>query len=273
MASDRRRSDAELTGTISRYHRSLRGNQKCASLNDHFQAANRDGRNNPRRVFQTSSGRSNTPFSVLTLPFLSFRPSSLGTTLRRPRKSGLDSPSSTEWTTFARQIHPQKPCCPSSYEVPVFIIARKRGPVKPHQSKVRGSLEYSVCWVSAENYSRFQVQRCVPFDDFVPTKTLTSGTILRLPQKFIGSLHLSGSNRSIARKLLDLPGSLHFPKIRVFCAIGGGDLAKELVLVCSDTLESLCIEVYRSASSTSSAADQYLIASRRCALSYGAAIT
>ena len=91
--------------------------------------------------------------------------------------------------------------------------------------------------------------------------------------KLTGSLLLSGSNRNITRKLLDLPGGLRFSKIRVFCAIGGSDLAKELVSVCSDTLESLCVEFYRGASSTSSVADQYLIASRRCALACGAAIT
>ena len=46
----------------NRYHRSLRGNQKRASLNDHFQAANREGRNHPRRVFQPVPDGQNTPF-------------------------------------------------------------------------------------------------------------------------------------------------------------------------------------------------------------------
>jgi hypothetical protein len=68
--------------------------------------------------------------------------------------------------------------------------------------------------------------------------------------KFTGSLLLSGSNRGITRKLLGLPGGLHFSKIRVRSPIGEGDLTKELVSTCSDTLESLCVGVYHGASPT-----------------------
>ena len=83
--------------------------------------------------------------------------------------------------------------------------------------------------------------------------------------KFTGSLLLSGSNRIITRKLLDLPGGLHFSKIRARCPIEECNLTQELVSACSDTLESLCVEVYRGASPTGSVADQCLIASRRSA--------
>ena len=83
--------------------------------------------------------------------------------------------------------------------------------------------------------------------------------------KFTGSLLLNRRNRSIVRKLLDLPGGLRFSKIRVCCPIGEYDLTKDLVSACSDTLQFLCVEIYRGASRTGSVADQCLIASRRCA--------
>ena len=56
--------------------------------------------------------------------------------------------------------------------------------------------------------------------------------------RFTGALFLSWRNRYITCKLLDLPGGLHFSKITVACPIGDGDLTKELVSACSDTLES-----------------------------------
>ena len=65
--------------------------------------------------------------------------------------------------------------------------------------------------------------------------------------KFNGSLLLNGSNRSITRKLLDLPGGLRFSKIVVSCPVEDCDLAEELVSTCSDTLEYLYIEFYRCA--------------------------
>ena len=72
--------------------------------------------------------------------------------------------------------------------------------------------------------------------------------------KFTGLLFLTGGNRYITRRLLDLPG-LHFPKIKVFCPTGDGDLVKELVLLCSNTLESLFIELYPGAFPAASAVD------------------
>ena len=90
--------------------------------------------------------------------------------------------------------------------------------------------------------------------------------------KFTGSLLLSGSNHIITRKLLDLPGGLRFSKIRVRYPIEECNLIQELVSACSDTLESLCVEVYRGASPTGSVADQYLISRRRCARAWNAAI-
>ena len=68
--------------------------------------------------------------------------------------------------------------------------------------------------------------------------------------KFTGTLDLRGSNRYVTRKLLELPGGLHFSKIKVFCPIGDGDLASELVSKCSDTLEFLLLEFYRRTFST-----------------------
>ena len=74
--------------------------------------------------------------------------------------------------------------------------------------------------------------------------------------KFTGSLYVDGSNRYIARKLLHLPSGLHFSKITVSSDFGFIDLANELVSGCSDTLEFLVLELYQSASSTTSVVDQ-----------------
>ena len=82
--------------------------------------------------------------------------------------------------------------------------------------------------------------------------------------KFTESLSLKGSSRGITRNLLDLPGGLHFSGITVWCSIRDGDLANELVSMCSDTLESLCIQYCQDALLTGSVADKYgLIAHRR----------
>ena len=62
--------------------------------------------------------------------------------------------------------------------------------------------------------------------------------------KFTGSLHLSGKNLYLIRKLLDLPGGLRFSKITMSCPFESGDLKEELVSMCSKTLESLSIEHY-----------------------------
>ena len=57
--------------------------------------------------------------------------------------------------------------------------------------------------------------------------------------KFTGSLYLSGEIHAITRKLLDLPGGLHFTKISTFCSPGDVNSTMDLVSRCSDTLESL----------------------------------
>ena len=74
--------------------------------------------------------------------------------------------------------------------------------------------------------------------------------------KFTGSLYVDGSNRYIARKLLHLPSGLHFSKVTVLSDFGFIDVANELVSGCSGTLEFLVLELYQSASSTTSVVDQ-----------------
>ena len=81
--------------------------------------------------------------------------------------------------------------------------------------------------------------------------------------KFTGSLLFSGSSRWITRKLLSLPGGLHFSKIRVLCPIGEGDSVNQLVSTCSDTLKSISLDFYRGAFFPLSVVDQYLIVPRR----------
>ena len=81
--------------------------------------------------------------------------------------------------------------------------------------------------------------------------------------KFTRSFSLSCSSGNITRKLLYLPGGLHFSKITLGCLIGG-DLAEELVSTCSDTLQSVCVDFYWGAFPAGSVADKYLIAPRRC---------
>ena len=70
-----------------------------------------------------------------------------------------------------------------------------------------------------------------------------------LPQtlpKLTRSLHLTGQNRLLSRKLMDLQDGLHFSKILVWCSIEDAALAIKLVTRCYDTLESLTIEFYPS---------------------------
>ena len=57
--------------------------------------------------------------------------------------------------------------------------------------------------------------------------------------KLTGSLLLQRGNHSITRRLLDLPGGLHFAKISMDCRDVCLESAVELVSRCSDTLESL----------------------------------
>ena len=62
--------------------------------------------------------------------------------------------------------------------------------------------------------------------------------------RLTGSLHLTGKNRFLSWRLLDLPNGLHFSKILVWCPVQDAGLAMELMARCSDTLESLRIEYY-----------------------------
>ena len=56
--------------------------------------------------------------------------------------------------------------------------------------------------------------------------------------KLTGLLHLNDKNHLVARRLLDLPDGLHFSEILVVCP---NESIAELVLRCSDTLESFTI--------------------------------
>ena len=70
---------------------------------------------------------------------------------------------------------------------------------------------------------------------------------------------LSGGNRDVTRKLL-LPDCLRLSKIRVLSPIEYADLTNELVSLCSDTLESLCISFHHCVFSTVLVVDQDPIA-------------
>jgi hypothetical protein len=85
--------------------------------------------------------------------------------------------------------------------------------------------------------------------------------------KFTGTLEITafGGFRPIARRLLDLPGGLHFAKIKVESYAGDVDSTMDLVSGCSGTLKSL----YVSCSApgvfpSTSASGQYLTATRGC---------
>ena len=87
---------------------------------------------------------------------------------------------------------------------------------------------------------------------------------LRSP-KLTGSLDLRTpmGTRSVARRLLDLPGGLHFTKITVGCGARDSQSITELVSRCSDTLESLTISSwFQSMFSSASVIGQYLTAAR-----------
>ena len=71
--------------------------------------------------------------------------------------------------------------------------------------------------------------------------------------KLTGTLQQSGEIRSTSRRLLGLPSGLHFSKIVVRCRAVDVDFAKDLVMKCSDTLESLCIEYISSGAFPSAA--------------------
>ncbi|KAF9780877.1 hypothetical protein BJ322DRAFT_287392 [Thelephora terrestris] len=69
--------------------------------------------------------------------------------------------------------------------------------------------------------------------------------------KFTGSLKLNGENRGIIRRLLELPGGLHFSKIRVRCRVEDVDSRTivDLVSKCSNTLKSLYLRYHHLATS------------------------
>jgi hypothetical protein len=56
-----------------------------------------------------------------------------------------------------------------------------------------------------------------------------------------GSLHLSGEIRSVIPRLLDLSNCFQFAEVEMMCTIDDADLAANLVMKCSKTLESLFI--------------------------------
>ena len=91
--------------------------------------------------------------------------------------------------------------------------------------------------------------------------------------KFTGTLHLDGNNRYLTRKLLDLPGGLHFSKITTSCPLESGDLREELVSMCSETLESLSIGHYPRMFSPVSVVNRCHIPSHRPKCAQAAAFT
>jgi hypothetical protein len=63
--------------------------------------------------------------------------------------------------------------------------------------------------------------------------------------KFCESLFVNSSFKNVIRALLNLPGGLHFTKIRTRCSWEGGtELVADLVMRCSSTLESLFVDYY-----------------------------
>jgi len=62
--------------------------------------------------------------------------------------------------------------------------------------------------------------------------------------KLTGTLEIRDKLRSVARRLCDLPGGLHFSKIRLSCWEEEPTSAMDLVSRCSDTLESLAVTCY-----------------------------
>ena len=67
--------------------------------------------------------------------------------------------------------------------------------------------------------------------------------------KFTGTLHLTEDIRSVARRLLALPGGLHFANITIRCPVRHAGSAIGLVSRSSDTLESLIINYLFSSTS------------------------
>jgi hypothetical protein len=59
-----------------------------------------------------------------------------------------------------------------------------------------------------------------------------------------GSLHLSGEIRSVIPRLLGLQNCFQFTEVAMVCTIDDADLAANLVMKCSETLESLSIAYF-----------------------------
>ena len=84
--------------------------------------------------------------------------------------------------------------------------------------------------------------------------------------KLTGSLDLRMITgiRPATRRLLDLPGGLHFAKITVLCPDGNLKFITDLLSRCSDTLESLTVFNHvRGASHSASVIDQHLTVRER----------
>ena len=88
--------------------------------------------------------------------------------------------------------------------------------------------------------------------------------------KLTGSLLLDVKALPIIRRLLALPGGLHFAKITITCSNPSLELVVTLVSSCSDTLESLCVD-YIGDSRSTYILDQCLTASRFPRLTYNVA--
>ena len=80
--------------------------------------------------------------------------------------------------------------------------------------------------------------RCWPENDAEGDEWVAPST----SPKFTGTLHLVDHVRSIARRLLALPDGPHFTKIVIQCPGKDAGSTKDLVLRCSDTLESLLVD-------------------------------
>ena len=87
----------------------------------------------------------------------------------------------------------------------------------------------------------------------------TGGIISQLYRNSPDPHSLNGGNRDVTRKLL-LPDCLRLSKIRVLSPIEYADLTNELVSLCSDTLEFLCVSFHHCVFSTAPVVDQGLIA-------------
>ena len=77
--------------------------------------------------------------------------------------------------------------------------------------------------------------------------------------RLTGSLQLTNGIRSAAGILMRLPNGLRFSKMTMMCEVEDADLIGDLVLKCSDSVESLCVG-YPSMSVFRSVVDRYFTA-------------